>query len=172
MLHLLETPSHAFSRYLFAKTNSEGDRFYSLYSIPSRGRLAVLFTTSGTPDEQQGAQFDLGDGVDITDGEPHRILLTATPTQLRLVVDGADAQVRSIDSAIDDCGEPSDACMLFLGQRLNADAEPTNLFTGTVHAARLYEDQALTIFPNGMAVVDAPTAEPVTTDAAGGGTLR
>ena len=157
------TPHAHPSRYIFAKTNGEGARYFSLYSIPSRGRLAVLFTTTGAPDEQQGAQFDLGAGVDITDGEPHSILLTATPTQLTLVVDGADAQVQSIDSAIADCGMVSDTCMLFLGQRLNANGEPTNPFTGTVHAARLYEDQTLPGFPEGMTVEDEPTVAPDTT---------
>ena len=58
------------SAYLFAKTNGDGDRFFSLYSIPGRAKLAVLYIT-GDGEQQQAAQFDLAAGVDLTDGELH-----------------------------------------------------------------------------------------------------
>jgi hypothetical protein len=135
--------------YLFAKTSASGQRRYlGLYASPIRKDVTFYYRTDG---RQRRLRFR----VDLADGRPHTVLVTVSGQEyITLRVDGivVGEVPRRLESdtgeGLQDCGAPSNDCILFVGQRADG-AGNTGAYhlTGIVRDARFFANASLSHYP-------------------------
>jgi hypothetical protein len=147
--------------YLFAKTSASGDeRYLALYASAVRKDVTFYYRTAG---RQRRVRFR----VQLTDGREHTVLLSVgvggTYVTLRVdgaVVGGAPRRLGGDTSnGLEDCGAPTDDCVLFVGQRANGLRDgggggggssrwsAAYQLTGIVRDARYIFDASLSHYP-------------------------
>lgn len=135
--------------YLFAKTNRAGDvRYYSLYMSASRKDLVFYYRTQSSGEGVSSAQQAERFGVDLADGRRYQVVLTVSNGRVAaLRVDGVlIGGERNLGGSIADCGDPSDECQLFLGQRADDD-DNHYPFIGIMYDARMLDGAASQAYP-------------------------
>jgi len=123
--------------YLFAKATAAGSRYYSLYSSATSRSVIFYYRTAGSA-TLRNVRFP----VNLSDGAQHAVLLSVDGTVATLRVDAETVGQATLAGLVDDCGAPSAACQLVVGQRPSATGNFL-FFTGLMTEARLFTATAL-----------------------------
>jgi hypothetical protein len=136
----------ATSGYIFAKSDSIGSRFYSLYSSMSGSTYFYYRPVS------VGAVMNVAWNASLADGNWHRVQLVVNGDQAELIVDSSSWGARSLAANVDDCGFASDYCILTVGKRV------APMTSGVFQMIGIIQD--LTITFNGVPVTSGSVSPP------------
>ncbi|EGD74904.1 hypothetical protein PTSG_07132 [Salpingoeca rosetta] len=100
--------------YLFAQSDGQGFRHFSLYSSSTSNALTFYYAAQGFR-TQQSVRFD----VAIADSTVHTITVSVDSTRIDLRVDDQTFSAVLV-GAVDDCGLEGANCFFHLGQRTSA----------------------------------------------------
>ncbi len=125
------------SGYLVSKSTQSGSRFYSLYAS-ALSRAVFFYYRIGGSSVQRRVVFPIA----LNDGISHTVLLSVRGREATFRVDGNTVSTQTLDGLVDDCGSPSQDCVLDLGQRSSISGG-SFFFKGTVSDARLFYTVAL-----------------------------
>lgn len=152
------------SGYILAKSTPTGSRYYGLWGTQNSGRVYFYYRTPGS----SNVRSVVWSNVNLNNGAVRNILFTVVDDVAMLVVDGRDFGQRSLNGPVDDCGSPSPSCQLFVGQRPALDSTFFLPFNGAIFNLRLYQEDALSEFPDLSETTTTPapttpTTSPTTT---------
>ncbi|EGD81509.1 laminin alpha 5 chain [Salpingoeca rosetta] len=134
-----QTPGN--SGYYLAKSDALGRRFFSLYNTATSQQLYFVYRVPGATDIRF-TRFT----TNLNDGNRHKVLVSVNGQSITVTVDGSVVGTNTLDAEVDDCGAASDDCIFFMGQKASLTGDTLN-FDGTMFAAALFPDSALTEFP-------------------------
>eukprot|EP00043_Microstomoeca_roanoka_P014249 m.140633 g.140633 ORF g.140633 m.140633 type:complete len:1712 (+) comp15967_c0_seq1:231-5366(+) len=133
--------------YLIAKTDSQGGRYWSLYSSGASSNTVFYYTAVGSS-TQSSVKFS----ADLSTGLFHRVMLSVQNQTARLYVDNVLAGESALLGPIADCSSQSNDCILQVGRRTDSlVAEGRYFFHGRIADAILYSGVYMTVDPTAVA---------------------
>ncbi len=110
-------PNPPARRYLVAKSDRSGLRFWGLYLPRTRSTVEIYYMTGGIRTQRVATWT-----VNLKDNTVHRLVLAVTGSQAVLAVDGTMVGSLSLAGAVDDCGTLGADCILHVAQRVSSGA--------------------------------------------------